>query len=248
MDRRITDGVPGWRGRLGWISPAVPSSISVLDFHSVIPEGVELKICNLGITSHSEKEVDLALAKLEDAARRLAFAGAQFISVEGTPLVSLKGFGFDKEIIGRLREITGVPVTTSLTATVDALKALKLKKLVMASPLTHQFDERVKTFLERSGFEVIHVKSLNITYNRDVHLLPRNRAYMVAKEAFAEAPGAEGIYIPCGAWCPPWCIALIEADLGVPAVHSRQATTWVGLRALGVREPVKGWGRLFEIQ
>jgi maleate isomerase len=246
METNVKDGVTGWRGRIGWVSPAVPSSISLVDFHSVVPEGIELKLVTLGITAHSAAEVDQALAKLDDAARRLAIAGAQFISVEGTPLVSLKGFGFDKEIIRRVQEVAKVPATTSLTAAVDALHALKLKKLAMASPMTHEFDQRAKKFLEDSGFEIIHVKSLNMTYNRDIHALPRSMAYTVAKQAFMEAPQAEGIYLPCGAWCPPWCIDKIETDLGVPAIHSRQATTWAALKSLHIKEPVKGWGKLFE--
>lgn len=246
MENKITDGVPGWRGTLGWVAPSIPSSSLIMDFHSVVPEGVELRIINLGITSLTEKEAETALSKLDEAVRRLATTGVQFISVEGTPLVSMKGFGFDKEIVRRVEEIARVPATTSLTATVDALRALNLKKLVMASPMPLEFDHRTKKFLEDNGFEILHLKSLNITSNHQIHLLPRSKAYSVAKQAYLEAPQAEGIYVPCGGWCPPWVIDRLETDLGVPVIHSRQASTWAGLKAIHMREPVKGWGRIFE--
>ncbi len=247
QERRISDGVLGWRGVLGWVCPAVATSSADVDFHLAVPEGVELKMVTLGVTAHTAEQVDMALSRVDDAVSRLATNGAQFISVEGTPLVSFKPFGFDKELIKRVENIAKVPATTSLTAAADALRALNLKKLVMASPMNHDADERTIKFLEASGFEIVHVKSLNHLYNRDIEALPRSTAYRVAKEAFREAPrGAEGIYLPCGAWCPPWNIDCLETDLGVPVVHSRQATTWVGLKALGIREPVKGWGRLFD--
>jgi maleate isomerase len=245
LEGKREDGVTGWRGKIGWICPAIPSSIQLLDFHSVVPDGVELKIVTLGITAHTDDQFERALAQLEEAADRVAFTGAQFISVEGTPLVSTGGFGSDKEIISRLEKTVGVPVTTSLTATVEALRTLNLKKLVMASPMNRQSDERAKRFLEASGVEIIHLKSLNITLNRDIHALPRSAAYTLAKQAFLEAPQAEGIYIPCGAWCPPWVIDCLETDFGVPAIHSRQVSTWAALKALQIREPVKGWGKIF---
>lgn len=246
MENQIQDGVAGWRGKLGWICPAVPSSYLVLDFHSVAPEGIELIIATLGIGALSDAEMETALSKIDDAARRLAVAGAQFISVEGAPMVYSKGPGFDREIIKRVQGIANVPITTSFTAAVEALHTLNLKKLVMASPMSDEIDQRAKKFFEDNGFQVIHIKSLNINNNRDIHSLPRSAAYTLAKQAYLEAPQAEGIYIACGGWCPPWVIDCLERDLGVPVIHSRQATTWAGLKALKIREPVKGWGKIFQ--
>ncbi len=245
QERKISDGVLGWRGVLGWVCPAVATSSHDVDFHLAVPEGVELKMITLGVTAHTSEEVDMALAGVDNAARRLVTNGAQFISVEGTPLVSFKGFGFDKEIIQRVENVAKVPATTSLTAAVDAMRTMNMKRIVMASPMNHEADERTIKFLQASGFEIIHVKSLNNLYPKDIETLPRSTAYTVAKQAFLEASHADGIYLPCGAWCPPWNIDCLEADLGVPVIHSRQATTWAGLKALHIKEPVKGWGKLF---
>ncbi len=244
-DIPATDGVAGWRGKLGWVCPATPSSLALVDFHSAVPDGLELKIATLGITSLTDDQVETALSKLDDAVKRLAAAGSQFIFVEGTPLVSMQGPGADQQIIRRVKEVARVPATTSLTAAVDALRTLKVKKLVIASPMNQESDQRTKRFLESSGFEVIHIKSLNLTLNRDIDDLPRSAAYAVGRQAFLEAPQAEAIYLPCGAWCPPWVIDRLEQDCGVPAIHSRQVTIWAGLKALGIKEPVKAWGRIF---
>ncbi|MBI4329815.1 MAG: hypothetical protein HY673_00870 [Chloroflexi bacterium] len=241
----IVDGVPGWRGVFGWICPSIPSSSWFLELQPVLPEGIDIKISTLDITVLTDEEVERALARVDSAAVRLAAIGATFISVLGI-MPFMKGFGFDKEIIRRVEEVARVRVTTDPTASVAALQALDLKKVVMVSPMAHEVDRRTKVFFEDSGFEIIHVKSLNLINNKDIHLLPRSTAYTVARQAFKEAPQAQGIYMACGAWCPPWVIDRLERDLGVPVLHSRQVVTWAGLKSLHVKERVKGWGRLFE--
>ncbi|MBI4330446.1 MAG: hypothetical protein HY673_04095 [Chloroflexi bacterium] len=242
----IRDGVTGWRGKLGWVSPAVPYSSSLVDVHSVIPDGIEILIATLGITAITDEQAQMALSRAYEAAARLATAGAGFVSVDGAPLVCTRGFGFDKEIIKNVEQAAKIPATTDLTAAVDALRALKLRRIAMASPLPDAMNAKIRKFMEDSGFEVASLNSLNITFNRDIHALPQNAAYGAARKAYMEAAGAEGIYIPCGAWCPAWVVRALEADLGVPVVHSRQATTWAGLKALKIREPVTRWGRLFQ--
>jgi len=64
----------------------------------------------------------MALSKLDDAVISVATAGSEFIIVEGTPLVSYKGFGFDQEIIKRVEAKAKVPAITSLTAAANALE------------------------------------------------------------------------------------------------------------------------------
>lgn len=247
MGNQSTDGVVGWRGVIGRITPAPPSSVWAVDFHSVMPEGIEMKLATVGITARTEEEVDAALSRLDDAANSLANGGVQFIGVEATPLFLVRGLGYDSEIVKRVEKIAKVPATTAFTAAIEALQALKLKRLVMVSPLTPEFGEAAKIFFEDNGFEIVHTKSLNIKDYRDIRVLPRSTAYKAAKEAYLEAPQSDGIFILSGAWCPPFVVDYLERDLGVPVVHGLQVTAWSALRALKIKEPVKGWGRLFEI-
>lgn len=118
-------------------------------------------------------------------------------------------------------------------------------KIVLASPLGNEANGRTREFLEKSGINVIHLKSLNNVQSRETEKLPRSAAYTFARQAYAEAPDADSIYIPSGSWCPSWVVDYLERDLGVTVLHSRQVTTWAGLRSLRIKEPVKGWGRLF---
>jgi maleate cis-trans isomerase len=59
-------------------------------------------------------------------------------------------------------------------------------------------------------------------------------------------PEADALLCSCTAWRSVEAVAAIEARIGKPAVTSNQSTIWASLRALGVTQPVKGFGRLLE--
>lgn len=241
-------GVWGWRGILGQISPAVFSLMGEF-FYKVVPEGVGLMVVTLGMNEPSKSsELERALADVEQAARRLAQMGPDIICLAGEPLIVSRGFGFDKEIIERLQAITGVTTTTGITVAIDAMKALHLKKIAVVSPSNLELDRRKKEFLEASGFEVLYIGGPDVPKNSDRMRLPMHIPYIEAKKALLKAPEADGIYIPCGAWpAGPQVVELLERDLGKPVITSQQAFIWAGLKALKVKEPVKGFGRLFQV-
>ncbi len=240
-------GVWGWRGILGQIAPSVFAMLGEY-FYQVVPEGVGLMVVTLGMNEPTSKEqLEQALADVEQAAKRLAQGEPNFICLSGEPLIFAKGFGFDKEIIKRIETITGIPTTTGLTAVIEAFRALSIKKLVIASPSPKELNRRQQEFLEASGFQVLNTCGPEIPKNSDKRKLPMHVPYIEAKKAYLEAPEADGIYIPCGSWrAEPAVVELLEKDLGKPVITGQQAFIWAGLRTLKIREPVKGFGRLFE--
>jgi maleate cis-trans isomerase len=48
------------------------------------------------------------------------------------------------------------------------------------------------------------------------------------------------------AWRSVEAVAAIEARIGKPVVTSNQSTIWASLRALGVTQPITGFGCLLE--
>ncbi len=162
QDKVFSKGTSGWRGHLGYVCPALINSDSIVEFHQMVPDGVAMSIATLGITQLTADQVERAISLVEDASQRLSALGVDFITVDGTPLVSIRGFGWDKELISRVEKIAKVPATTSMTAAVDAFRTLGVSKVVMASPLSDEFNELAKKFLEANGISVIYIESLNI--------------------------------------------------------------------------------------
>lgn len=234
----------GWRGRVGYICPSVWSGDR--EWRPLLPEGVDMMVVTLGVQSLVPQELEGAAASMEAAAQQLAARGCGCIIAGGSPVLSLKGPGSDQELITRLREITGLPVTTTLTAALEALRYLSIQRLVLVSPYEAERNEERRRFLEAAGFTVVHERGLGLRRNVDFANLPSYASYRLAREAFQEAPEADGLYISCAEWEVSRNIQRLEQDLGRPVVAATQASCWWTLNVLKIHEPVRGYGRLME--
>jgi len=90
------------------------------------------------------------------------------------------------------------------------------------------------------------IKGLGITRNADLNRVPYHVAYRLAVETYRESKGAEGVYIPCPRWPVVGSIGSLERDLGTRVVAGIQAMAWFGLKSLGIKEQIKGYGTLLE--
>ncbi|MBI2352067.1 MAG: hypothetical protein HYV00_11445 [Deltaproteobacteria bacterium] len=77
--------------------------------------------------------------------------------------------------------------------------------------------------------------------------LPPEIPYRLAREAFQQAPSADGIYIPNPKWQAMEIIEPLEEDLRIPVVTAVQSSAWWGLKKIAVKEARPGYGRLMSI-
>ncbi|NIN52838.1 MAG: maleate cis-trans isomerase [Nitrososphaeria archaeon] len=235
----------GWRARIGLIVPPTNTVIEA-EFHRMIPAGVSVHTSRVewrrpevgvkGATELSEGVVD--------AARRVATADVNLIVWGCTGGSFVKGVGFDQEIIKNVEEATNIPAMTTSTSVVEALKALKLKRFVMATPYPDELNEREKTFFEGHGFEILKMKGLQIRDTLNIGRLHPVAAYELAREL--DSPEADGVFISCTDFRTIDIIGDLELDLGKPVISSNQSTMWYALWKVGVREPIEGFGSLLE--
>ena len=61
-----------------------------------------------------------------------------------------------------MTKATGLPSTTMSTGIVEGLKAVNARKVAVATAYNEDVSNRLKVFLEESGFEVVSVKGLGI--------------------------------------------------------------------------------------
>jgi len=57
----------------------------------------------------------------------------------------------------------------------------------------------------------------------------------------------EAIFISCTNFRTIEIIQRLEGETGKPIVSSNQATMWLALRKLGLKDSIRGFGRLLEI-
>ena len=232
----------GWRGQIGAVTPTYLDNAG--DWFKVLPEGVNVVFATLGVEEHTPAEFQKAKEVVGQAARGLVKLGVGAVVLGGSPLVTLdKGEGTGG-LARELEKESGIPVTTGQDAAVLALRTLGIKKLLLITPYKESLNQGMKNHLEKAGFQILCLKSALCPGPREMAELPPEIPYRLAREAFQQTPGADGIYIPNPKWQTMEIIEPLEEDLKIPVVTTVQASAWWGLKKLVIKEARPGFGML----
>ncbi len=179
---------------------------------------------------------------IEGAVHKLAAEGACAVAYACTSGSYVRGFGGDTEIADRMSAISSVRATTASTATVHALRHLGVRRVAVLSPHVDALNERLHTFLEGSGFEVVRLVGLNKL--GEIELIPPKSTRAIA-ETQVDSGDADGIFVSCTSVRTASIIHDLEQALGIPVVTVIQATMWEVFRLAKCFSPMSGLGRLY---
>lgn len=228
---------------IGLISPNTTEE-TLVDVYKIFPSEIRIEGRTLEVGKYTDDEFHRAESTFQGLVRELARLPLDFLMVTGELFLSYKGPGSDREILRMVKQITPVPASTVLTAVTRGCRALGLKRVVMASPFPEDQDERLVKFLAHDGIDVVAFRGLNCPNSHVIWQLAPETGYDLATELLREHPDVDGVYLPCNKWRTVSVIERIEKDTGKRVVTNTQAWTWEAMRAMGMREPVAGYGRL----
>ena len=228
----------GWRGTIGMMTPGVSQQV---EMHRKAPEGVAICTTLIPLKEATAKGLIEMATHVEEAAKLLAMQRVDVIIFVCTTGSLIKGIGYDKEIIERIEKTSGIPAITTATAVMDGLKLLGAKKVVVVTPYIDELNQAEKSFMEKSGFEVLSIKGLGLA-DHSIQDVQPGRLYRLAKEQFTEE--ADVIFISCTGLCAFPIIEPLETDLKRPVITSVQASFWAALRKINVLEKIDGLGKL----
>ena len=241
----------GWRGRIGLIIPSSNTTCEP-ELQEMAPDGISIhasRVYNPEVKSEEEKEAAILQMnkEIERAAREVASVEPAVIVYGCTTGSFLKGPGYDQEVEQKIFFQTGIQALTTTTAVVEAIRALNLKKIAMATPYTCGTAARERDFLEKviPGLRVVSEKNLELISNLARGRLLPLTAYQAAKEI--GTPEVDGVFISCTNWRTIEIIETLENDLGKPVVTSNQASLWLALRKMGM-SGIPGYGRLLSTE
>jgi maleate cis-trans isomerase len=229
----------GWRAKVGHVAPSRGDTL-VYEFYRMFPEGFMILNSTGTIRQLVDADFERQLQRIEEAAADLVDNKCDSIIIGGSPLFTKLGYGMGKKLTGKF----GVPISPGITGEVEALKSLGLKKLVVATPHEDTLNERMKAFLEASGFNVLKIQGYGIRKNADLTDMDVHAAYKIAKRLYEQAPEAEGVFVPCPRWPTITDVDLLEREIGKPVITSCQAYIWHALKMAKVKQNVSGFGRL----
>ncbi len=237
----------GWRAKIGYVSPA-GDWCGGSEYYPLLPDGVAIDIVTLGVQKLQADDIHKVFDKYLPAAKHLAAQECDVIVVAGSIVFTYVGYGESSSMIDRIREACGgVPIINNLDAHFDALRTFKAKKVVLVSPYEPPRNEERKKLLEQQGFQVVGMKGMNLSKRLDIEKLPHYMSYRLSKEAVRASPDCDAVYISCPEWPTIRNIDMIEKDTGKPVVAPVPALIWAALRKVGIKDEIKGYGRLMEM-
>lgn len=234
----------GTRARIGLIYMA-SSWIMEPEFVRMAPPGVSIHTTRIQFHGATVEGLGRMAesAEVERCAELLATAPLGAICFGGTSASFLHGRGWDERLLERMAGASGgIPVTTTSTASLRALRAVGVGRIAFVGPYNDEVTERGRRFFEANGFEVVAALGLGLTTDPAIGGVSLATVCELARRG--DRPRAEAIFISCTNLRTIGALAALEAELGKPVVSAIQASFWDCLRLAGVDLPVAGFGRL----
>jgi arylmalonate decarboxylase len=228
---------------LGLIFPPANTPVPP-EAHLMYPSGVKFLALGVGLERMTPEGYDKVVDRIVPAARQLASQGAQAIDVMGTSLTFYKGAAFNQELQRRITKATGLRCTTMSTAIIEGLRTVGAHRLGVATAYNDEVNDRLKTFLHESSFEVLAIKGLGIERFEDRPPVTQNELIEFSLGVWKTAPKADALLISCGALKTLKILAPLEQRCRVPVVSSLPHALWAGVRLLGLSGRSPGYGTL----
>ncbi|MEV6072451.1 arylmalonate decarboxylase [Nocardia sp. NPDC052001] len=142
----------------------------------------------------------------------------------------------------RLRDRTGLPVTTGASSCRAALRELGCRRIAVFSPYQPIADREVGRYFTEAGFEVTAITGLRCPTAMDIARVPDDRLREMVAEI--DSADAEAI-VQVGTNLSFVALAdRLEAELGKPVIAINSATLWHALREHGFDDRIAGAGQL----
>jgi maleate isomerase len=237
------------RKRIGVMVPSTNTTFEA-DFQLVAPRDVTIHGQRMWLTNDAEGQagMDRMNGEIETGAKYLATASVNVIAYGCTTGSFYRGPGYDREMLATISKAAGVPAVAAAPAVVDALRRFGARRVSVATPYPDWNNQRLRAYLEASGFEVLNVEGEpHAAASGNQGINDHDPEEVVAFAARVCRPEADALLCSCTAWRSVEAVAELERRTGKPVVTSNQASIWAAFRALGLTAPIKGFGRLLEV-
>jgi maleate isomerase len=234
------------RKRIGVMVPSTNTTCEA-DYQMVVPRGITVHGQRLWLTNDAlgQDGMDRMNAEIESGARYLATARVDVIAYGCTTGSFYKGPGWDGEMMELIQRTAGVPAVATSPSVVEALRSFGARRISVATPYPDWNNQRLRTYLEASGFEVLNVDAEPVAASSgNQGINDQDPAAIVDFASRACWPEADALLCSCTAWRSVEAVDELERRTGKPVVTSNQASIWASLRSLGVTDGIAGFGRL----
>ncbi|WP_426139183.1 maleate cis-trans isomerase family protein [Pseudomonas sp. DWP3-1-2] len=229
--------------KIGMLLPS-SNSMAEPEIQRMLPPGVNILTTRLKLAGSSKAALLGMTEKIEEASSLLADAAVDLIVFNCTA-VSTFDPGMGEKLSSRIAEASGCPATATSDALLAAFNVLRAKRIVLITPYIEEVNLREVDYLEHFGYEVVSQVGLGLLEGTSMAAVPPAKWLELARNYRDDS--TDIYFLSCTAINVSSIIETVEAELGRPVVTSNQAMLWHCLRLLGRTEPVRGFGKLFEM-
>jgi maleate isomerase len=179
-----------------------------------------------------------------DKVAALAAKGCDLIHPEGAPPFMLQGLAKETRTILDWEARHGIPVFTTGSTQVAAMRALGISRFVGITPFAGELAEAFRQYFTDAGFDVLFMGK-PVDETEDVYGLSteqiRDRVIAATRTVGGES---QALYILGSDWRVLDVLDDLEKALNVPVLHPVVVRCWYILTQLGRSAPIEGNGRL----
>jgi maleate isomerase len=229
--------------RVGLIVPSVNATIEP-EFAWIAPAGLSFHASRVMLRETTEEGLRAMNADVGIAAGLIASVSPDVVAYACTSGSFLEGAAGLRRQVDAITEIVGCPVVTTSAALIEALQALSIQRLALATPYLDSINRVEQRFLEEHGIDVVAVEGLGLSGKAIREVTPETVVELVSR---ADRPEADAVFVSCTDFRALEVADELERLLGKPVLTSNQVTLWAILQALGMRSEVSGVGRLLRL-
>lgn len=241
--------VTGWRAKVGVI---VPSTNTVVEHDLAVlrPPGVTFHAGRMHITSPtlaSDEDFDGLMVQIDtsiDAAvDRVMTAAPDHLLMGMSAATFWGGLAGNEAFEARIRERSGLAVTTGASATRAALEAYGVHRIAVFSPYQPIADVEVGGFFREAGFDVVRITGLRCASATAIAEVTPEQIGATIREI--DGPDVEAVLQVGTNLSFVRQADALEGYLGKPVLAINTCTLWHAMRTMGFDDKLDGAGRLF---
>ena len=136
-------------------------------------------------------------------------------------------------------------VTTPITSAIKAIRTLDIKKISIFTPYAKIINNSVVDYFNKKKIIINSLTYLDLASDLDIGKVDQHYLFEVLSKINLE--DSDALFVSCTALPVLSIIDKLEKKLNKIVLSSNQTLIWEALNLIGNKEPVIGYGKIFEV-
>jgi maleate isomerase len=208
--------------RVGLLMPSA-NAVMEGDLHRGLPHDATLHVGRMYLRDATRRSEERMLDRFAmPAALVLKTVTPDLILFDGGGAPFIERHNYEQELGEQISRLTGAPVIGMQSAVLHALRRTQCHRLTVVTSYDDSVNDRVKTWLEREGFEVTAIHGMGVSY-ADAALVAPDALIGFIQSSVGPRVSAAALFVAGTNLQAMRVLSLLEMTYDVPVVTSNLA-------------------------